>query len=294
MYVFYTDCPDKRDKAEARQEKGDAGGGVAKDVVEQGEKGLPVPDPEPSQNVAGPAPQLALQTEKQTTECTVNEGEFTEVKSKKRNKSAAGLSDSVLERSPRAVCREVAELDTASSSKVVEHGGDLQTPLADGPESGPAAVLTCLEEKRESSLTAELPVPDSAEGMEQFVAAERIGEELKQVGVSEAEENEEMYETEDGELSDSSVSTDIFSCQPASRKKLYSIEKINSFLDLTKNKKGVEVKHYFPDLKLFLYSVQMAFKKATLVELSQQKRFRLKKMVQNVKKIVGKRLKKTI
>ncbi|MGH0165894.1 UNVERIFIED_CONTAM: hypothetical protein FKN15_050374 [Acipenser sinensis] len=177
------DCPDKRDKAEARQEKGDAGGGVAKDVVEQGEKGLPVPDPEPSQNVAGPAPQLALQTEKQTTECTVNEGEFTEVKSKKRNKSAAGLSDSVLERSPRAVCREVAELDTASSSKVVEHGGDLQTPLADGPESGPAAVLTCLEEKRESSLTAELPVPDSAEGMEQFVAAERIGEELKQVGV---------------------------------------------------------------------------------------------------------------
>ncbi|MGH0150589.1 UNVERIFIED_CONTAM: hypothetical protein FKN15_057369 [Acipenser sinensis] len=176
------DCPDKRDKAEARQEKGDAGGGVAKDVVEQGEKGLPVPDPEPSQNVAGPAPQLALQTEKQTTECTVNEGEFTEVKSKKRNKSAAGLSDSVLERSPRAVCREVAELDTASSSKVVEHGGDLQTPLADGPESGPAAVLTCPEEKRESSLTAELPVPDSAEGMEQFVAAERIGEELKQVG----------------------------------------------------------------------------------------------------------------
>ncbi|MGH0152717.1 UNVERIFIED_CONTAM: hypothetical protein FKN15_023201 [Acipenser sinensis] len=179
------DCPDKRDKAEARQEKGDAGGGVAKDVVEQGEKGLPVPDPEPSQNVAGPAPQLALQTEKQTTECTVNEGEFTEVKSKKRNKSAAGLSDSVLERSPRAVCREVAELDTASSSKVVEHGGDLQTPLADGPESGPAAVLTCLEEKRESSLTAELPVPDSAEGMEQFVAAERIGEELKQVGPTE-------------------------------------------------------------------------------------------------------------
>lgn len=192
------------------------------------------------------------------------------------------------------MCREVAELDTASSSKVVEHGGDLQTPLADGPESGPAAVLTCPEEKRESSLTAELPVPDSAEGMEQFVAAERSGEELKQVGVSEAEENEEMYETEDGELSDSSVSSDIFSCQPASRKKLYSIEKINSFLDLTKNKKGVEVKHYFPDLKLFLYSVQMAFKKATLVELSQQKRFRLKKMVQNVKKIVGKRLKKTI
>ncbi|MGH0154437.1 UNVERIFIED_CONTAM: hypothetical protein FKN15_027199 [Acipenser sinensis] len=93
------------------------------------------------------------------------------------------MSDVVLERSPRAVCREVAELDTASSSKVVEHGGDLQTPLADGPESGPAAVLTCLEEKRESSLTAELPVPDSAEGMQQFVAVERIGEELKQVGV---------------------------------------------------------------------------------------------------------------
>ncbi|MGH0125526.1 UNVERIFIED_CONTAM: hypothetical protein FKN15_036260 [Acipenser sinensis] len=44
----------ERDKAEAGQEKGDAGGGggVAKDVGEKGEKGLHVPDPEPSQNVA--------------------------------------------------------------------------------------------------------------------------------------------------------------------------------------------------------------------------------------------------
>ncbi|RXM27821.1 hypothetical protein EOD39_10309 [Acipenser ruthenus] len=151
-------------------------GGVAKGVVEQGEKGLPVPDPEPSRNIAGPAPQPALQTKKQASECTVNEGQFTKVKTKK---SAAGLSDSVLERNSS---REVAEPDTASSSKVVECGGDLQAPLADGPESGPVAVLTCPEEKGESSLTAELPVPDSAEGMEQIVAAERSDEELKQVG----------------------------------------------------------------------------------------------------------------
>ncbi|MGH0120260.1 UNVERIFIED_CONTAM: hypothetical protein FKN15_060668 [Acipenser sinensis] len=167
------DCPGKRDKAEARQEKGDAGGGVAKDVIEQGEKGLPIPDPEPSQNVAGPAPQPALQIEKQASECTVNEGEFDKVKTKKRNTSAVWLSDSVLERSPRAESWEVAEPDTASSSKVVERGGNLQPPLVDGLESGPAAVLTCPEEKGESSLTAELPMPDSVGGMEQIVAAEK-------------------------------------------------------------------------------------------------------------------------
>ncbi|MGH0150568.1 UNVERIFIED_CONTAM: hypothetical protein FKN15_018842 [Acipenser sinensis] len=137
------------------------------------------------------------EVKKQVSECTVNEGQFTKVKTKK---SAAGLPDSVLERNSSW---EVTEPDTASSSKVVERGGDLQALLADGPESGPVAVLTCPEEKGESSLTAELPVPDSAEGMKQIVAAERSGEELKQVGMSEVEENEEMFETEDGELSDS-------------------------------------------------------------------------------------------
>lgn len=58
---------------------------------------------------------------------------------------------------------------------------------------------------------------------------------------------------------------------------LYTLEQINSFLDKTKGRAGVEVCDYFPDVEKFVSSVMMARRLSTYDELSQQKRFRLKK-----------------
>ncbi|XP_026109591.1 zinc finger CCHC-type and RNA-binding motif-containing protein 1-like [Carassius auratus] len=58
---------------------------------------------------------------------------------------------------------------------------------------------------------------------------------------------------------------------------LYTVEEINAFLDKTKGKAGVEVSHYFPDIEKFTASVMWARKVNSIDELSQQKRYRLKK-----------------
>lgn len=58
---------------------------------------------------------------------------------------------------------------------------------------------------------------------------------------------------------------------------LYTLEQINSFLDKTKGRAGVEVCDYFPDVEKFVSSVMMVRRMSSYNELSQQKRFRLKK-----------------
>lgn len=58
---------------------------------------------------------------------------------------------------------------------------------------------------------------------------------------------------------------------------MYTVDQINAFLDKTKGKVGVEVSNYFPDIEKFIASVIWARKVASNEELSQQKRFRLKK-----------------
>lgn len=60
-------------------------------------------------------------------------------------------------------------------------------------------------------------------------------------------------------------------------KDLFPLEQINSFLDKTKGKAGVEIRDYFPDVEKFIASVMWFRKESSYDELSQQKRFRLKK-----------------
>ncbi len=61
---------------------------------------------------------------------------------------------------------------------------------------------------------------------------------------------------------------------------LYTVEQINCFLDETKGKAGVEIGDFFPDLEKFVSSsVAWARKMSNCTELSQQKRFRLKKHI---------------
>lgn len=71
-------------------------------------------------------------------------------------------------------------------------------------------------------------------------------------------------------------------------KDLYSVEQINSFLDQTKGKTGVEISDYFPDTEKFIVSVMRAKKISSYDELTQQKRYRLKKHVTNLGKKLGK------
>lgn len=64
---------------------------------------------------------------------------------------------------------------------------------------------------------------------------------------------------------------------------LYSVEELNDFLDRTFSKRNINVEKWFPNLGLFLQSCVMAFKKASMEELEQTKRYRLKKIMGAVK-----------
>lgn len=64
---------------------------------------------------------------------------------------------------------------------------------------------------------------------------------------------------------------------------LYTVGQINAFLDETKGK-SIEVSEFFPDLEKFISSVMWARKHCSNDELSEQKRFRLKKHLTEIRK----------
>lgn len=64
----------------------------------------------------------------------------------------------------------------------------------------------------------------------------------------------------------------------------YTVQQINDFLESTFNQRKPKLEKYFSDLQLFVDSCVIAMKKASLEELDQQKRYRLKKHVSLVKK----------
>lgn len=86
---------------------------------------------------------------------------------------------------------------------------------------------------------------------------------------------------DDGELSDSSIMSDITASQAG--EDMYSFEDINDYLDLTKGR-AVNVLNSFPDGKKFLRSAKHYMKNIGLDILSSQKRFRLKKHCTTVRK----------
>ncbi len=71
-------------------------------------------------------------------------------------------------------------------------------------------------------------------------------------------------------------------------KDLYTVDEINRFLDETKGKVRVEVGTFFPDLEKSVASVVWIKKNSSYKEVSQQKRFRLKKHITVVKQKVSK------
>lgn len=67
------------------------------------------------------------------------------------------------------------------------------------------------------------------------------------------------------------------------KNKMYSVQQILHFLDTTKGLCKPKIETYFPDLKLFLLSGTMAMRKASFDELDKPKRYRLKKLLSNVR-----------
>lgn len=66
-------------------------------------------------------------------------------------------------------------------------------------------------------------------------------------------------------------------------KSYYSVQQINNFLDATFNQRRPKLEAFFPDLQLFVESVAVAMRKATLEEIDQPKRYRLKKYMSTVR-----------
>ncbi len=50
--------------------------------------------------------------------------------------------------------------------------------------------------------------------------------------------------------------------------KLYSVQQINNFLDVTKGLRKPKIESHFPDLKMFLLSGTMVMRKASFDELT--------------------------
>ncbi len=76
--------------------------------------------------------------------------------------------------------------------------------------------------------------------------------------------------------------------------KLYSVQQINNFLDVTKGLRKPKIESHFPDLKMFLLSGTMVMRKASFYELDKPKRYRLKKLLSNVKSALNAQGKKWV
>lgn len=112
--------------------------------------------------------------------------------------------------------------------------------------------------------------------------------------VSQIEEEEIDHGIEEGDEDDNmSEMSDIPS--QCGDEQLYTVKEINDFLDETFGRK-FEVREFFPDVNKFLISVIKLQKSVGFEELSRRKRFRLKKIVTNLRrgKCPATRLNKTV
>lgn len=106
----------------------------------------------------------------------------------------------------------------------------------------------------------------------------------------EAQSMDKSYDSEESDIVDDF--TDVSSQGSAAEKKCslqmkppyYTVQQINDFLNDTFNQRRPKLEKYFSDLQLFVDSCAMAMRKASLEELDQPKRYRLKKHVSAVKK----------
>ena len=78
------------------------------------------------------------------------------------------------------------------------------------------------------------------------------------------------------------------------KQNLYSITRLNKFLDDTKGQRKISLTSFFPDYNLFLLSSTAALRNATMTELTIQKRFRIKKLQSTVRAELSSLAKSTV
>lgn len=158
-----------------------------------------------------------------------------------------------------------------------EGGGESEVVLSEAPAETPV-------------LSGEAAVEHSNDGCELVAGATEENEAGPHVVPVEAlggsgDAAVEMCEVDirDGEDNMSEVSSVSDVGSQVSEGVLYTLEEINVFLDETFGK-SVSVAEYFPDVDKFVSSVGILQRTHNYVELSKQKRFRLKKLVANIRK----------
>ncbi|MGH0129510.1 UNVERIFIED_CONTAM: hypothetical protein FKN15_007030, partial [Acipenser sinensis] len=226
--------------------------------------------------------------------------------SKKHKSKVKGLMSSGVTGGGELV-RESAHMMSKGSRLPLDSSSEPRTSDAEKPCSGPgvhsdaqiqgteaeslprAAVSRKLESKARVS-TGVTPGDEAA-----IKVVDPMPDKVAAAGKEDAEEGSVMWEDiEEEELSDSSsIMMDETLTSSQGRSKVYSVEQIVSFLNKTKGVRGVVQKEYFPNDQLFIYSAKIAMRKATLNELDQKQRYRLKKLISERKKMINEEKKKT-
>ncbi len=123
-------------------------------------------------------------------------------------------------------------------------------------------------------------VSEIVTGVIDMSKAQRSDEELCELketkaGLSEGNmtELDEISQCTDVELRNEEQWSDTSDVAREVEKNMYTLEQINSFLDETKGKAGVEVGDFFPDLEKFVASVVWARKTSSFEELHSRKGF---------------------
>ncbi|KAL0161320.1 hypothetical protein M9458_045045, partial [Cirrhinus mrigala] len=190
------------------------------------------------------------------------------------------------------------ELQLAGAPSVPDDPS-VERPLSASSESGP---VVAVEEAAGPSQTSAAPHAGTSLGRSQLVPADSP----QQINENENTITDDFITPNDissqelldlkGQMEDSDndyedielTENDGMDTEPASggKIKLYSLQQINHFLDVTKGLRKPKIESYFPDLDLFLMSCTLAMRKATFDELDKPKRYRLKKLLSNVRSVL--------
>ncbi|MGH0160555.1 UNVERIFIED_CONTAM: hypothetical protein FKN15_039537 [Acipenser sinensis] len=170
------------------------------------------------------------------------------------------------------------ERDAQRQEKREHSAGEGRIPESEGKaEQGSETLET------QAGTVGDPAQPDS-QPQQQQQPPPQTAEERADAGLEEDETScGEGGDLDEGDISDSSLFSDIPDSQTVRRSIVYPLKMINDFLDKTKGKRGVDVATFFSDLRSFIQSTELALKKATVKELDMPKRYRLKKIVRTVR-----------
>ena len=160
-------------------------------------------------------------------------------------------------------------------------------PAESGATVGEAGEASEMQGREEGSSWAErveeeemLVEEEAAEGRPKL-AMKRRGKAKNKSSDSKASRLGKDRQTDSGEkcLSDDSDILHMEKLSCSQQKKIYSSERIKSFLQDTKNVKGVKLEEYFPDIPAFYVSARFYANNRLQSGITEQEMYRLRKLV---------------